>query len=129
MQALTQLVYHILVVQVAIVMGYRMNPETGCQSIHDLVVAHPDSMHPAMAPALLPFLRRACILQRQVLNRSLMQQLDTDLHCVRQVASSMVTPASFTQLQPLCTMHARLCPPKPLAATLIRTWRSYKQTT
>jgi len=113
MQALIQLVYRVLVVQAAVVMGYRKNADTDCHSTHDLVEAHSDSdgMHPAMPPRLLPFLRRACILQRQVLNRSLVQQLDTDLHCDKQAASSMVSPGSSTHLQPVSTMHDRLCPP------------------
>ncbi len=113
MQALTQLVYRVLVVQAAVVMKYSMNADTGSQSIHDLAEAHSDSdsMHPAMPPRLLPFLRRACILQRQVLNRSLVQQPDADLHCDKQAASSMVSPGSSAQLQPLCTLHGRLCPP------------------
>ncbi|DBA86385.1 TPA: hypothetical protein ACH3X2_005612 [Trebouxia sp. C0005] len=73
LQALTQLVYRVLVVQAACALGYSMSCDTGCHSIHDLVVAHSDSdsMHPAMPPRLLPFLRRACILQRQVMNRSM----------------------------------------------------------
>ncbi|KAL0049205.1 hypothetical protein WJX82_008779 [Trebouxia sp. C0006] len=91
LQALIQLVYRVLVVQAAVVMGYRKNADTGCHSTHDLVEAHPDSdsMHPDMPPRLLPFLRRACILQRQILSRSLVQQPDADLHCDKQAASSM----------------------------------------
>lgn len=105
MQALTQLVYRVLVVQAAVVMGYRLNADTGCQTIHDLVEAYSDSdsMHPAMPSRLLPFLRRACILQRQVLNQSLVQQPDADLRRHKQAA--MVSPGSSTQL------HDRLCHP------------------
>lgn len=112
-QALIQLVYRVLVVQAAVVMGYRKNADTGCHSTHDLVEAHPDSdsMHPDMPPRLLPFLRRACILQRQILSRSLVQQPDADLHCDKQAASSMVSPGSSTQLQPVFTVHNKLCPP------------------
>ena len=112
MQALTQLVYRVLVVQAAVVMGYRMNADTGCQSIHDLIEAHSESgsMHPAMPARLLPFLWRACILQRQVLNQSLVRQPDAPSHCDKQAASSMVSPASSTQLQPVFAMHDRLWP-------------------
>lgn len=42
-----------------------------------------------MPACLLPFLRRACILQRQVLNQSLVRQPDADSHCDKQAASSM----------------------------------------
>ncbi len=113
MQALTQLVYRVLVVQAAVVTGYRMNADTGSQSVYDLVEAQSDSdsMHPAMPPRLLPFLRRACILQRQVLNRSLVQQPDADLNSDKQAASSMVSPGSSTHLHPVFTMHDKLCPP------------------
>lgn len=112
-QALTQLVYRVLVVQAACALGYSMSCDTGCHSIHDLVVAHSDSdsMHPAMPPRLLPFLRRACILQRQVMNRSMVSQLGADLHCDKQAASSEVSPGSsthhrlFPQSKADCAVH------------------------
>lgn len=85
MQALTQLVYHIAVVQAAVTIGCSLPFDTD----NPHASLHPDESDPAsllagMAPYIMPFLRRAYILRCQVVNQPAIhletQQPDTDSH-------------------------------------------------
>ena len=71
-QALTQLVYNIIVVQAAVATGCTITPpETGSYDTKDVLQSDAASVQLTLAPHLLPFVRRARILRHQVMDESL----------------------------------------------------------
>lgn len=71
-QALTQLVYNVIVVQAAVATGHTITPpETGSHDMKDILQADAARVHLALAPHLLPIVRRARILRHQVMDESL----------------------------------------------------------
>lgn len=70
-QALTQLVYNIIVLQAAVAMDCTiMPPETGSHDVKDILESDAASVQLTLAPHLLPFVRRARVLRHQVMDES-----------------------------------------------------------
>ena len=101
MQAVTQLVYNIMVVQAAVAKGYAMTPpETGSHDMKDILQSDAASVQLTLAPHLLPFVRRARILRHQVMDESLRAEgqgpVQHRTEYTEQSASMQVCPGCYS---------------------------------